>query len=194
MFEKEAEKIAERKISNFIPQQWGVSLIRTEPTWETVEGAPYFYLNSLAKMWQEGAEFGYNKVKEELEEERKLNAEIKARFVKCNTCTDEMKSKCLMFTENLCEGERCEELIDIVSLVNKSDLERKIEALEKANEWHYNGVPENENDILCQIDKDIFVVGYFHQKNKQYYTTSGEWLETVIAWKEIVFPELKESD
>ena len=59
----------------------------------------------------------------------------------------------------------------------------------KANEWHYNGVPENENDILCQIDKDIFVVGYFHQKNKQYYTTSGEWLETVIAWKEIVLPE-----
>ena len=87
--------------------------------------------------FQQGAEFGYNKAKKELEEEKKLNAEIKARFVKCNTCTDEMKSKCLMFTENLCEGERCEELIDIVSLVNKSDLERKIEALEKANEWHY---------------------------------------------------------
>ena len=64
----------------------------------------------------------------------------------------------------------------------------------KANEWHYNGVPENENDILCQIDKDMFVVGYFHQKNKQYYTTSGEWLETVIAWKGIVLPELKESE
>ena len=64
----------------------------------------------------------------------------------------------------------------------------------KANKWHYNGVPENENDILCQIDKDIFVVGYFHQKNKQYYTTSGEWLKTVIAWKEIVLPELKESE
>ena len=62
----------------------------------------------------------------------------------------------------------------------------------KANEWHYNGVPENENDILCQIDKDIFVVGYFHQKNKQYYTISGEWLKTVIAWKEIVLP--KESE
>ena len=60
----------------------------------------------------------------------------------------------------------------------------------KANEWHYNGVPENENDILCQIDKDIVVVGYFHQKYKQYYTTSGEWLETVLAWKEIVPPEL----
>lgn len=68
----------------------------------------------------------------------------------------------------------------------------QLNQLRKANEWHYNGVPENENDILCQIDKDMFVVGYFHQKNKQYYTTSGEWLETVIAWKEIVLP--KESE
>lgn len=64
MFEKEAKQCAERKISNFIPQQWGVSLIRTEPTYETVEGAPHFYLNSLAKMWQEGAEFGYNNANE----------------------------------------------------------------------------------------------------------------------------------
>ena len=65
MFEKEAEERAERKISNFIPQQWGVSLIRTEQTCETVEGAPHFYLRSLAKMWKEGAEFGYNKALEE---------------------------------------------------------------------------------------------------------------------------------
>ena len=34
----------------------------------------------------------YTKVlEEELNKERELNAEIKARFVKCNTCTDEMK-------------------------------------------------------------------------------------------------------
>lgn len=67
--------------------------------------------------------------------------------------------------------------------------DKAIKELETANEWHYNGVPENENDVLCQIDKDIFVVGYFHQKNKQYYSTSGEWLETVIAWKEITLPK-----
>ena len=57
MFEKEAEERAKRKISNFIPQQWGVILIRTEQTYETVEGAPHFYLRSLAKMWKEGAGF-----------------------------------------------------------------------------------------------------------------------------------------
>lgn len=32
-------------------------------------------------------------LQKELETERNLNAEIKARFVKCNTCTDEMKKQ-----------------------------------------------------------------------------------------------------
>lgn len=61
-------------------------------------------------------------LKEQLKEEKELNKEIKARFVKCNTCTDDMKTKCLMFSENLCEGERCNELVDIVNLINKDNL------------------------------------------------------------------------
>ena len=68
---------------------------------------------------------GFEIICKNLETEQKLNAEIKARFVKCNTCTDEMKSKCLMFSENLCEGERCEELVDLMALVNKSDLQKE---------------------------------------------------------------------
>ena len=71
------------------------------------------------------------KLQKELEAERKLNAEIKARFVKCNTCTDEMKDKCLMFSENLCGGERCEELVDLMGLVSKSDYETKLAEAEK---------------------------------------------------------------
>ena len=62
-----------------------------------------------------------------LEYEQSLNSEIKARFVKCNTCTDEMKDKCLMFSENLCEGERCEELVDLMSLVEKRDAKEKVQ-------------------------------------------------------------------
>ena len=62
----------------------------------------------------------------ELENERNLNEEIKVRFVKCNTCTQEMKDKCLMFTENLCEGERCEELVDIMSLVEKRESDDRL--------------------------------------------------------------------
>jgi hypothetical protein len=73
----------------------------------------------------------YNELEKELEKERKLNVEIKARFVKCNTCTPDMKDKCPMFHENLCEGERCEELVDLMSLVEKRDHDDK---LEKAKE------------------------------------------------------------
>lgn len=61
-----------------------------------------------------------------LEYEQNLNSEIKSRFVKCNTCTDEMKDKCLMFSENLCEGERCEELVDLMALLEKRDAEEKV--------------------------------------------------------------------
>ena len=96
--------------------------------------APQFRVFDITKTdvenaWLEGFAFclqGKVDVKiadlqKELEKERNLNAEIKARFVKCNTCTDEMKSKCLMFTENLCQGERCEELVDLMALINKDE-------------------------------------------------------------------------
>lgn len=67
-----------------------------------------------------------NYLQEELKKEKKLNEEIKVRFVKCNTCTPDMKEKCPMFSENLCEGERCEELVDLMALINDSDDKAKI--------------------------------------------------------------------
>lgn len=72
-------------------------------------------------------------LEKELEQERKKNEEIKVRFVKCSSCTEEMKDKCLMFSENLCEGERCEELVDLVALVNQSELQNKYSELEQKN-------------------------------------------------------------
>ena len=66
MFENEARERAKRKIYNFIVSDLGVSQIITGQTCETVEGMPHFYQYSLEKMWQEGAEYGYNKCKEEL--------------------------------------------------------------------------------------------------------------------------------
>lgn len=68
----------------------------------------------------------------QLNNERELNKEIKARFVKCNTCTEEMKSKCLMFSENLCNGERCEELVDLMSLVDKKETDDKAKTVVKS--------------------------------------------------------------
>ncbi len=117
----------------------------------------------------------YKEVKHELEQERKLNAEIKARFVKCNTCTDEMKDKCLMFSENLCEGERCEELVDLMALVSKSDLQRENEQLKEKIEKmkccgncvhrHYWG-----NELGCNLEFDKqFECG---NNNKKYWEFS----------------------
>lgn len=89
----------------------------------------------------------------ELEQEKKLNAEIKARFVKCNTCTPDMKEKCLMFNENLCEGERCEELVDLMSLVNKRDtddkLDKAIQLLKRFVEWSNNRTNLYVDDVLA---------------------------------------------
>lgn len=61
----------------------------------------------------------------------------------------------------------------------------------KANEWHRDEVPENENDILCQVAKDEFVVGYYRPSKKHYYTTDGQDID-VIAWKEIIPPKQEE--
>ena len=66
MFENEAREKVKRKIYNFIVSDLGISQIITGQTCETVEGMPHFYQYSLEKMWQEGAVFGYNKCKEEL--------------------------------------------------------------------------------------------------------------------------------
>lgn len=92
-------------------------------------------------------------LEKELEKEKKLNAEIKARFVKCNTCTPDMKEKCLMFNENLCEGERCEELVDLMSLVEKRDhddkLDKATQLLKRFVEWGNNRTNLYVDDILA---------------------------------------------
>ena len=61
----------------------------------------------------------------------------------------------------------------------------------KANEWHFDEAPDNENDILCQIAKDESVVGYYSKSKKRYYTIDGQNID-VIAWKEIVLPNENE--
>ena len=103
-----------------------------------------------------------DELEKDLEKERRLNEEIKVRFVKCNTCTPEMKDKCLMFNENLCEGERCEELVDIMSLLDKRDTDDKISQLEielknlnsrnnKLEEDNYN-LNSNLNEVTDQLE------------------------------------------
>ena len=89
----------------------------------------------------------------ELEKERKLNAEIKARFVKCNTCTPDMKDKCLMFNENLCEGERCEELVDLMSLVSKRDTDDKLTKAKDIIKQFLNDYPVITKELLDKLEQ-----------------------------------------
>lgn len=102
----------------------------------------YVVVSSVCKSAAERIE----ELEKQLEAEKKLNEEIKVRFVKCNTCTDEMKSKCLMFSENLCEGNRCEELVDLIELMNKSDLQRENTELKEQTE-------EMKNKCSTLLDK-----------------------------------------
>ena len=158
MFEKEAEERAERKISNFIPQQWGVSLIRTEQTYETVEGAPHFYLRSLAKMWKEGAEYGYNKAKIEVEESYKESL-----------CNSELNLASV--TEQLEELEKANEWHDLRK--NPNDLPKR------------NNELTDRSDVII-TDKGI--AHYNFRKQKWYvhnFECDMSFSEGVIAWCEI---------
>lgn len=71
-----------------------------------------------------------------------------------------------------------------------AEMEAELTALRKANTWHA-GMPPADKDLLCQIAKDEFEVGYYHPENKRFYTIDGKEID-VIAWKEIVLP--KESE
>ena len=58
----------------------------------------------------------------------------------------------------------------------------------KANEWHYPSkgeYPDNDNDILCQIDSETFEVGYFNENYNNFFTIDGKEIK-VKVWKEIV--------
>jgi len=70
----------------------------------------------------------------------------------------------------------------------------------KANEWHYvkdGDLPKNNTQVLVFLENkrmkiSIFMENKFTLWNKDYNTYTK--LYDVIAWKEIVLPELKESE
>lgn len=89
---------------------------------------------------------------------------------------------------------KCEETFNIsLSLITheRAVVIQDNERLRKENEWHRDEVPGNENDILCQVAKDEFAVGYYSPSKKRYYTTDGQDIN-VIAWKEIIPPKQEE--
>jgi hypothetical protein len=64
-------------------------------------------------------------------------------------------------------------------------LRRKLNAV---NTWEDRKYPDTDRDILCQVEKDTCVVGYFGGKPKGYYSLEGQPI-SVIRWQEIILPE-----
>ena len=69
----------------------------------------------------------------------------------------------------------------------------------KANEWHYmkDGLPKENKLYFVAIKDNGLAIAYFnglHWETKYNLGDFGHCLETVIAWKEIVPPELEESE
>ena len=66
----------------------------------------------------------------------------------------------------------------------------------KANEWHYvkDGLPELYKDVLVVFPRGDCDVKRLTNHNE--WVGRGSWcsLTDVIAWKEIVLPEIKESE
>lgn len=63
----------------------------------------------------------------------------------------------------------------------------------KANEWHYvkDGLPKDNNVVLVFAPWDGILIKQYDLSRKRF----GElYLDEVIAWKEIVLPELKEDE
>ena len=59
----------------------------------------------------------------------------------------------------------------------------------KANEWHYT------KDELPKVN--TWVIGFYYGKDnwhKIFYRADGQLCQPPYAWKEIVLPELKESE
>ena len=69
----------------------------------------------------------------------------------------------------------------------------------KANEWHYvkdEGTPKVEGHYLVCLrnkDKDIFDCWIYYDKDVGWYSIKVR-MKDIYAWKEIVPPELKESE
>ena len=67
----------------------------------------------------------------------------------------------------------------------------------KANEWHdiKNGLSEKEKYVLIYTDlKNVYIARLV--EDDYFITNKGGFVQTssVIAWKEIILPELKESE
>lgn len=66
----------------------------------------------------------------------------------------------------------------------------------KANEWHYvkdEDLPKHEVNVLVLFNKQCIDIAHYNYDYKEWHFVDSI-VRDVIAWKEIVLPELKESE
>lgn len=142
MFEKEAEEYYE------------------DVTVGTFQKGTENFADAVLTAYKDGAEFGYNKAKVEIED---------------------------IYRESLCNSE-----------LNLDSITEQLEELKKANEWHYvkyEGTPKVEGHYLvwlCNKDRDIFDCWIYYDKDVGWYSMKVR-IKDIYAWKEIIYPELKEN-
>lgn len=81
--------------------------------------------------------------------------------------------------------------------MNVIDSQHKLVEESKAKEWHYvkdGDLPNNKRKVWCYYGDDCDK-GYYDKDKKVWLIDGHIYCSSIIAWKEIVFPELpKESE
>ena len=92
-----------------------------------------------------------------------------------------------------------EEATVLINAIKQSYIDGAEFGYNKANEWHFvkdEGTPKVEGHYLVCLrnkDKDIFDCWIYYDKDVGWYSMKVR-MKDIYAWKEIILPELKESE
>ena len=187
MFEKDIKEEAEKRCSKYFQEN-----CYKENRWGDTHDLVVMYLD------------GYNKAKEEVKNDlmMKLKDEGIVKPLKDSILQNERLSS--QEQQELCAWIEC--AMDFGE--NLDECAKELEEVSKANEWQYPSkgeYPKEYKDIwicfLTEEDMKDCVRGWYEydfENDKHVFKyindLETQYLETVIAWKEIVLPELKESE
>ena len=102
-----------------------------------------------------------------------------------------------MFEKEAEESFMCKKVLYKWETDKRSYIDGFKDGYNKANEFHYckDGLPEKEKSVLIYTEiKNVYMAKLV--KDDYFITKEGGYVQTtaVIAWKEIVLPEIKESE
>jgi len=147
----------------------------------------------IEEAYQKGAEYGYNLAHEEIDylnqhwlDNKELDKEV-YEYAKSRNGTEDsrMTDRMLAYRTGYKKGfEECAKARLNVTTISDCPIK---------DEWHYvkdGDLPKDENDVLVYSGEEWrMCVGRYSPKHKAWEAGCD-----AIAWKEIVLPELKESE